>query len=69
MSNYFDPKNDRVIFISDGISDGRQFGTFYRKRNGSLKRFVSPHLPMRKKKCDAQIDLDKYAVIKKLIAC
>jgi hypothetical protein len=58
---YADRLQDRRLFVDDGISDGKWFATFYRKPNGSLKRFVSPYLPERATRAQAQTDLDAYA--------
>jgi len=52
----------RNLFVGDGISSGAAYGTFYRKQNGSLKRFKSPALPMRNFRALAQHDLDRYAL-------
>lgn len=60
LRTYRDKKN-RVLFVSDGISTGRAWGTFYRKPSGSLKRLVSCNLPMRPSREVAQADLDAYA--------
>lgn len=48
------------LFISDGISDGKQWGTFERKPNGSLRRIKSKYLPMRPTKEKAKADLAAY---------
>ncbi|MCL4514703.1 MAG: hypothetical protein M1379_03825 [Firmicutes bacterium] len=58
----------RILFVHDGISDGKWWGTFYRKASGSsLKRFVAPSLPMREQKAQAEKDLEFYAVRNNLI--
>lgn len=51
----------RILFVHDGISDGRTFATFWRPRPWTLRRFKSPHLPLRKTREEAQADLDRYA--------
>jgi len=53
--------DERLVFVSDGISGGSWWGSFYRKPNGSLKRLTSKKLPMRRKKELAQADLDRWA--------
>lgn len=50
-----------VVFVSDGISRGRSWGTFYRLPSGSLRRLVRKSLPMRVTRDEAQADLDAYA--------
>ena len=57
----------RELFVSSGISAGpaRWWGTFYRKPNGSLKRLVSRHLPMRRDRDQAQAELDAWAMTKR----
>lgn len=60
---YIDQKGRR-LFISDGISSGAKWGTFFCKPNGSLKRIKSTALPMRRAKEAAQADLDQYAMRK-----
>lgn len=58
-AQYTDGK--RTLFVSDGISGGRQWGTFRRKPSGSLQRVKSPMLPMRTSRARAQVDLDAWA--------
>lgn len=54
-----------VLFVHDGISNGREWGTFYRDpRTGSLRKLRS--LPMRRTIAEAQHDLDEYARVHKL---
>jgi hypothetical protein len=60
MMQYLD-KQRRTPFISDGISSGRQYGSFYRKPSGALKRVVSRLLPMRDTRVEAEADLAQYA--------
>ena len=55
---YKDDKG-RVLFVDRGI--GKKFATYYRKDNGSLKRFVSKHLPDVQGLAKAQHALDVYA--------
>ena len=57
---------ERKLFVSSGISEGSQWGTFYQKPNGTLKRVKSKYLPMCLFKQDAQTDLDRYAIRKGL---
>ena len=57
---YQDPAG-RVLFVSDGISNGLAFGTFYRKPSGGLARVKTIYLPMRDTFPKAQSDLDLYA--------
>jgi len=55
------------LFVSDGISRGEWFMTFYQKpKTGSLKRLVTSWLPQRKTFIEAQIDLDMFARVRKL---
>jgi hypothetical protein len=54
-------KRGRFLFVSDGISDGEEWGTFYRSETGSLKRFTGKGLDMRKERKQAEDDLRKYA--------
>ena len=56
----------QVLFVSDGLSNGDRWGTFWRKTNGSLCRLKSPRLPMRPTFAEAQDDLDVYAARGKL---
>ena len=60
-------------FVSDGISKGRQWGTFKRKKGkrqagevcvGSLQRVCSPTLPMVNTKSEAQKMLNSWAMAK-----
>jgi len=51
----------RILFVSDGISNGSSWMTFYNKPNGSLRRVNSKFLPIRETREAAQRDLDKYA--------
>lgn len=66
MNRYLS-KDGRVLFVADGISSGEWWGTFYQKSNGSLARFKSSKLPMRRRKRDAEQDLDQYAEANELI--
>jgi hypothetical protein len=50
-------RRGRVLFVSDGISGGKTWGTYYRKPSGSLKRLVSKHLPLRTSRAAAEADL------------
>lgn len=53
-----------MIFVSDGISQGKAWGAFYRHKTGSLRRFKA--LPMRNTREEAQRDLDEWARTKGL---
>lgn len=64
MSSYRD-ENGRVYFVSDGISQGEFWGTFYRSGTGSLRRYRG--LPMREDKRQAEEDLKLYAAARKWI--
>jgi hypothetical protein len=52
----------RILFIHDGISDGKTWATYYRKSPTHRKRLISPALPLRETREQAQADLDGYAV-------
>lgn len=65
-------ENNEQVFVSDGISQGRQWGTFRRKEKGkqmqaggvyvgSLQRICSPALPMVGTKAEAQKMLNIWA--------
>lgn len=54
----------RTIFVSDGISQGKSWGTFFWTATGSIKRLTSPKLPMRPTKEQAQADLDDFVQCK-----
>lgn len=45
----------RLLFVHDGISRGKEWGTFYRRPGGGLKRFRG--LPMRALREQAEEDL------------
>jgi hypothetical protein len=47
-------------YVSDGISEGRWWAAYTRKPNGSMKRLVSPHLPLRENVEDARLDLEAW---------
>jgi len=64
-SSYLD-RSGQPLFVSDGISNGESWATYYRKPNGSLKRVVSANLPQRKDRARAQADLELYAQTHKL---
>ncbi|MEW6423149.1 MAG: hypothetical protein AB1523_00135 [Bacillota bacterium] len=55
---------DDKFFVSDGISKGRQWGTFKRRKSGSLQRVCSPALPMVNTKSEAQKMLNSWAMTK-----
>jgi len=54
-------RRTRILFVSDGISGGRSWATYYRKPSGSLARLKTPRLPLRASRAEAQADLDEYA--------
>lgn len=52
----------REVFVSDGIAAGRYYGSYRRKPNGiSIKRIKTRFLPLRKRREEAQADLNAYA--------
>ena len=60
--HYNSPFGPTIVFVSDGISEGRHWTTYYRKPdNGSLKRVVSAKLQTRDTREEAQNDLDDWA--------
>lgn len=69
-------QNGEKFFVSDGISQGRQWGTFRRKKKGkrrageicvgSLQRVCSPALPMVNTRSEAQRMLNAWAIKKGL---
>jgi hypothetical protein len=68
MIQYLDKKG-RLLFVAEGIWFAQpefktgNYGTFYRKGNGrGMHRFVSPSLPMRKTRTQAEDDLTWYAL-------
>ncbi|RJQ07574.1 MAG: hypothetical protein C4551_06615 [Bacillota bacterium] len=65
MTRYID-RHGRVLFVHDGISDGRAWGVFYRKPSGSLCRVKSEHLPVCGTQEAAQQCLDGWAKARKL---
>ncbi len=56
----------RVLFVDDGISKGKVWGVYYRKPNGSLKRFRP--IPLCVTPSAAQASLDDYARLRGLEA-
>lgn len=52
---------DRVIFVSPGLTNGSNWMTCYQKPNGSLRRVKSKFLPLRDCREKAQADLDRWA--------
>jgi len=54
-------RTGRLFFVCDGISGGKTWATYYFKPTGSLKRLVSPALPVCLNAHDAQARLDKWA--------
>jgi len=66
-SGYWLP-DGRILFVDDGISKGKAWGTFYRvQQTGSLRRFKSPSLPMRPTQKCAEEDLAAYASRHRLV--
>ena len=55
---YHHRKYGRIV-ISDGLSDGKQFGSFYVKPSGSLKRMIS--IPMTDSINEAKYRLMQWA--------
>lgn len=51
------PLTGAEYLISDGISNGRTWGTYIRNPNGSLRRLCSHRLPLRDNPADAEADL------------
>jgi len=70
---YNSPSGRAILFVDDGISDGKKWGTFYCKHgnggSGSLKRLNSSKLPMKDNARDAQLDLDQFAIDHHLQEC
>jgi hypothetical protein len=60
-AQYTDTKSGHVLFVSDGISGGKLWATYFCKLNGSLARVKSSHLKLQKTREQAQEDLDTYA--------
>lgn len=61
----YDDGRGNVVFVSDGISDGKCFFTVKRRRDRlGLHRISSPMLPERTNAADAQQDLAIYASLK-----
>lgn len=48
------------MFVHDGISNGRSWGTYRRMPTGSLERVVSARLPLRDTREEAEADLRRY---------
>ena len=48
------------FFVDDGISQGEWWATYTRKPNGSMKRLVSRHLPLRPTPEEALLDLEAW---------
>ncbi len=63
MEKYLDYSTGRVLFISPGLSQDI-WATYWRKPSGALKRVISPALPLRRDRDQAQRDLDAYAAAK-----
>jgi ParB/RepB/Spo0J family partition protein len=59
----------RALFVSDGISQGKSWATYWRKASGSLARLRSPNLPERVTREEAQDDLDTWAEARGLELC
>jgi len=62
--NSYVTSDGRVVFVTTGISGGRSWFTGYRLPNGSLRRFTSPHLPLRPTMSLAQKDLNKLRMMR-----
>lgn len=59
----------RTLFVHDGISSGKTWGTYYRKSPTHLRRVVSPALRLRETREQAQADLDAYAKKARMSKC
>ncbi len=55
-----------LLFVSDGISGGWTWSTYYRTRTRSLRRLKT--MPVRETREAAQADLDAYAQARRLPA-
>lgn len=55
-----------ALFVSDGLSDGRTWSTYYRTRTGSLRRLKT--MPVRETREEAERDLVEYAKVHRLPA-
>ncbi len=53
-------REGRVLFVHQGIGT-TAYGVYYRRPNGSLKRLVSPSLPLCELRDAAQAHLDLWA--------
>lgn len=60
MAEYIDDKG-RLVVVSSGIGDGNYYMACRRKKSGALQRVKSKFLPIRRKRREAQEDLDRYA--------
>ena len=60
-------RNGRILFISDGITKGEAYGTFYLTANGALRRFKAKNLIMRTNRSKAEEDLLGYAKLHGLL--
>ena len=56
----------RAMFVSFILSNRRSWGTFCLKDSGTLDRVKHPTLPIRATACEAQADLDVYAITHRL---
>jgi len=59
---YYDTQG-RGLFLSTGIGD-RNWGVYFRKPNGSLKRVVAPALALTPDRADLERRLHAYAARK-----
>ncbi len=51
---------DPIFFVSDGISSGKTWATYRRRKSGALRRVKSPALPQRDTKEEAEQDLARW---------
>ena len=54
------PKTGQECYISNGLPGSTQWATYIRKPNGSMKRIVSRHLPLRPTPLEALLDLEAW---------
>ncbi len=63
------PKHELDYFVSDGLSNGLCWATYWRAHNGILKRVVSRALPLRLTKAEAERDLARWLERKHKKSC
>lgn len=52
---------NRVLFVSPGLTNGTTWMTCYQRPSGGLRRVKSKFLPLRQTREQAQADLDRWA--------